>query len=303
MKNVYLIKGDEHYFAMQALEKLMEKLSLKTGDADLITFNDENYSYNACVSSILQFAFLGNKRLIVIRESCNMSESDKKNIKENLSQIDENTIVAFVDLEKNNTFKSFESVAEVVDCKKLTTIELNNIINEDIKSFGKTISTFATKLLVDLCQNDLMLIKNELIKLKFCPTQNIDEETILMLTRNNLEYEVYELTNALAKKDADKSILLVTDMLKNNNNPFGLIASYFRRMFFSLISSASTEELMKIFKVKEFAIIKCKEQASKFGARKLKEINNLLLEVDYMTKSGEMFQDNAIYYLIFNILQ
>ena len=303
IKNVYLIKGDEHYFALQSLEKLMDKLSLKTGDADLTTFNDENYSYNACVSVMLQFALIANKRMIVIRESCNMSESDKKSIKELLSQLDEFTVVAFVDLGKNNTFKVFESVAEVVECKKLTNFELVDIINADIKSYGKTITNVATKTLIELCQNDLMLIKNELIKLRFYPVEDITEEVVSLLTTNNLEYEVYELTNALGRKDADKSLSLVVDMLKNNNNPFGLISSYFRRMFFALISSATTQELTKIFKVKEFAIIKSKEQASKFGARKLKEINNLLLEVDYMIKSGAMLQENAIYYLIFNILQ
>ena len=53
---------------------------------------------------------------------------------------------------------------------------------------------------------------------------------------------------------------------------------------------------------KEFAITKAKEQGAKYSAKQLKDIQELILETDYNIKSGIMSQENALYYLIFAIV-
>ena len=51
------------------------------------------------------------------------------------------------------------------------------------------------------------------------------------------------------------------------------------------------------------AITKAKQQASNFTAIALKKIIELILNVDYMIKSGQMSAENAIHYLIFSIME
>ena len=93
-------------------------------------------------------------------------------------------------------------------------------------------------------------------------------------------------------------------MLKAGEQPIkilGLISSHFRRVFFAKINKQSPQELASLLGCKEYAVVKAKQESANFSAKQLKDIQNLLLEVDYNIKSGLMAQENALYYLIMKI--
>lgn len=302
LENVYLIRGNEQFSIDEAQALILKSCKLSIGEMDCVVFNDENFNPRDCLNALEQFPLFSEKRVVIVKDACHLSDSDKKLLIKYVESPNTFSVLVFVDESENDVFRCFETYATVVDCVKYSVGVLAEFIKSDVASFGKTITREAVNLLIEFCSSNMLQIKNELVKIKFSPYREITEESIVMLTANNLEYEVYELTNALAQKNADKTMRLISDMLKNNQNILGLISASFRRMFFALISNLTTVELAKIFKVKEYAITKAKEQAQKFGARKLKKINELLLETEYMIKSGKMQQDNAIYYLALNIL-
>lgn len=63
----------------------------------------------------------------------------------------------------------------------------------------------------------------------------------------------------------------------------------------------SNGELSSLLGVKEYAILKQREQVGNFSKMQLKKIYSLLEEVDYKIKSGQMLSLTALYYLVFSI--
>ena len=132
----------------------------------------------------------------------------------------------------------------------------------------------------------------------------VTSQIIDNLVSKDTELKVFDLTIALSAKNIQKAQQILYDMLQAGEPPIkilGLIAGHFRRMFFAKINKGTGAELAKALGCKEYAITKAKQQAEKFTAKQLKDIQNLILEVDYSIKSGAMTQENALYYLIFKI--
>ena len=115
------------------------------------------------------------------------------------------------------------------------------------------------------------------------------------------EFTVFELTEALGKKDSDKALELVS-LMEKDNATLSLITNHFRRLFFIAISDSTNAELASLLGVKEYAIIKARDQIKNFSKMQLKKIYALLEKVDYFIKSGQMQALNALYYLVFSIL-
>ena len=135
--------------------------------------------------------------------------------------------------------------------------------------------------------------------------KNITKKDIDEIATKSEEVVVFELTTALSTKNTDKAIYLLKKLMGSpdqNSKLFALISSNFRRMFFASISKQDNATLAKQFGVKEFAIVKAKEQAKNFSPKKLKNICELLSDIDYYSKSGQMSQENALYFLCFSIL-
>ena len=89
---------------------------------------------------------------------------------------------------------------------------------------------------------------------------------------------------------------------KKDYSILGLITNHFRRIIFCGLSDYTNEELADMLKVKPFAVLKARNQSKLYSKIQLKKILELLEELDFMIKSGKMQYENAIYYLVFNIL-
>ena len=114
-----------------------------------------------------------------------------------------------------------------------------------------------------------------------------------------------DLTNAISLKQNEKAFLLIDAMLKNKEQPSSVIATisnHFRRLFLVSRSEFSNLELASMLNVKEYAISKYREQASRFSQKVLKQIYDKCVEVEFMIKSGAMEAKNSLNYLLAFIL-
>ena len=115
------------------------------------------------------------------------------------------------------------------------------------------------------------------------------------------DFVVFELTEALGRRDADKSLKLLSSLVKDAGT-LSLITNHFRRLFFISISDLDNANLAPLLGVKEFAVSKQRSQVKNFSKMQLKKIYALLEEIDYKIKSGAMLSENALYLLVFSIL-
>ena len=109
------------------------------------------------------------------------------------------------------------------------------------------------------------------------------------------------MTDALSRRDANKAVSLL-NLMNKDTKTFTLILNHFRRIFFTSISNLTDKELSEFLSVKEYAIVKAREIAKNFTRIQLKNIYEMLNDVDFYIKNGQMQIENGLYYLIFGIL-
>lgn len=302
-KSIYLLKGDA-FLCLDAKKILIDRLNIS--EINVSVFTDENFDTNNIINSCNQFSFFNEKRMVIIQDIFKELSQDNKKRFENYSKNpNKDCLLVIIDSIGSKTF-DFIKEAEIIDCKPNQDYIIN-YIKEQFNKYNKNISLDNCKKLNDYCLGDLNRINLEIKKISDYLISKVEvlDSDIDKLVFKDTELKVFDLTNALGVKDGNKALKILYDMLQANEAPIkilALITGTFRRMMFAKINKGSNAELANALNCKEFAIVKAKESANKYSATQLKNILNLLLEADYNIKSGQMSQENVLYYLICKII-
>ena len=299
LQSCYVLYGDA-FLAKKCQEYVKEKLGIDS-EYDISVFDSENFSVDALIASCEQISFFAKNRLAIVKNLTNISEKDKTNFLNYIQNINPMCTILLVDTSKSGIFDFLKTEKVVLE---LNDYEIKNIINETAQEYNKKIEDEASNSLILFCQKDLCRINLEIQKLAMYVGDRdvITFQDVKVLVAPTEEFVVFELTTAMAQKNAQKSMILLSKLLGNadqNARLFSLLSTTIRRMFFVAISKDKSEsELATIFGVKEYAIKKLREQSKNFSAKTLKNLVYELCDLEYMTKNGQMTQENAMYYII-----
>ena len=133
----------------------------------------------------------------------------------------------------------------------------------------------------------------------------ISKEQVELLVNKDTDFEVYEFTEAVATKNFDKSFEILSELAQKSQDKQRLFISiyyHFRRLLHACLSKGTIKELAESLSVKEFVAKKAREQASKFNAKRLKQICDKLSYYDGAFKSGEISVDTALFNSVLNAM-
>ena len=301
LDNFYLMQGEDIYLYDRAFSMIKDNANISFPDFNITKFDDENFSMQA-VTDACQMLPMGDElKIVVVKNISKISENDKKILENYLKNPVLSTILVIFDYYEK--FSQFKEMSTFVDCRRFDRNTAMGFIVRELEKRGKQISLDACNQLVELCNGYLTRVVCELDKLAY---YDLNETRITkklvddMVTKDN-EYVVYELTEALGTKNADKAIQML-DLMKKEQGMIGLITNHFRRLFFISTSMLDDKSLASLLGVKEYAISKQRSQIKNFSKIQLKKIYSLLEEIDFSVKSGEFLQENALYYLVLSIL-
>lgn len=300
LARVYLVSGDDFYLFDKALSMIKSACQITMEDFNVTTFDDESFSLDKLFAATEMLPMIDPKKLVVIKGG-KLSEEGKKKMNELLLHIPKTTCVVVLDYNKNFEFLKKDFV--FVDAGRMDKEMVKKLVVAYLAKIGRTINQDALIALIESCNGYLTRIMNELGKLSFYDSEStvITKPMVEDLVTKELEYSVFELTEALAKKNGDKALKLLR-LMEKDVGVFSLIANQFRRLFYTSISDMMDSELASLLGVKEYAIKKSRELAKGFSKAQLKKISSLLEEMDYSIKSGLISQTNALYLLVFNII-
>lgn len=291
----YLVQGEDILLYDEALKLIKNACNLSFEEFNFQKFDDDTFSADLVLDALETLPFASEKKVVLLKNITKFSEDFKKKLVAYLKSPLPSTCLVIFDFANKFDFL----ISEKISAKRLDEESLKNIVEEELSKSHKAIKKEALSLLLSYCCDYYSLIKNELKKLSDAPTDVITEKDIANMVTKETEYSVFELTEALSKKDAKKAVKLLSLMDKDSKT-FNLILNHFRRLFFVAISK--DEDLPKLLNVKEYAIVKAKELSRNFSKIQLKNIYSLLDDVDFYIKNGQMQIENALYYLIFGIL-
>ncbi|MBQ3214310.1 MAG: DNA polymerase III subunit delta [Clostridia bacterium] len=309
LKPCYIINGGESFLTTTALKLIEQGLKISLPDFNKVIFSDESYKTATDIVSACQVAPFGDeKRLVVVYDYLNKkNEAERKVFLKYFENPCPTTCLVFFSTNKSEFFTSLEGKAESIECDKISIEFLKKWVRNQIQKKDIKITDSALNKLLDYCNYSITKLDTELNKLNsiYSSQQQITEEDIENNVTKDIEYIIFDLTNAICQKNNDKVYSLIDVMLKNKEQPVNIIATisnHFRRLFLISRSEFSSAEMAKMLNVKEYAITKYLQQAQNFGQRALKSIYDKCIEVEFLAKNGGMEAHNAVNFLIANIL-
>ncbi len=284
----YVVQGEDILLYDEALELIKNACKLELEDFNFTVYDEDSFSEQAVLDSLQTLPMGSDKKLVLLKNVAKFGENFKKSLRDYLKNPVPSTCLVIFDF-----FNKFDFlIAEKVSAKRLDDASLRGLISAELKKSGKTIES---------CCNYYSLIFNELSKLAACDEDEITDKIVGDLVSKETEFTVFELTDALSRRDADKAVELL-NLMEKDTKTFNLVLNHFRRLFFASVSDLSDKELADLLGVKEFAITKARTLAKNFTKLQLKNIYEMLNDVDFYIKNGQMQVENALFYLIFGIL-
>lgn len=297
IEKCYVIQGEDILLYDKALELIKGKAKLQLEEFNFIVFDDDNFNGDAVINTCETLPMGSDKKIVLLKNVTKLDKAFKDKLKDYLKSPVESTVLVIFDF-----FNQFDFIiSEKISAKRLDDTSLKDIITAELATHGKTITNDAAQQLIEFCCNYYSMVKSELDKLSVCDEEKITVEIINNLACKETEFTVFELTDALSKRNAAKAVELLSLMDKDTKT-FSLVLNHFRRLFFVAISGMTDKELSEMLGVKEYAITKARELSRNFTKLQLKNIYEMLNDVDFYIKNGQMQIENALYYLIFGIL-
>lgn len=337
VKPVYFLCGEESYY-IDLISDFIEKNILDDADKE---FN-QNVVYGKDVDLVQvlglakQFPMMSEYQVVIVKEAQNLKELNKtsgegsENSKSSssnspttqlihyLQNPQPTTILVFAfkhkSLDKRSSLsKAIQKHAVFLETKKLYDNEIPKWITDYVNQKNYTISPKATMLLSEFLGNDLNKITNELTKLfiNLAQGKEITSELIQENIGISKDYNVFELQDALAKKDILKANQIVNYFAANEKeNPSVLVISSLYNYFTKLLKYHFLQDKSKFaaaasLGVNPYFIDGISRAAANYSTLKLKHIFSYLKEVDLKSKgidnnslnSAELYKE-----LIFKIL-
>ena len=308
LERIYLVEGEDAFLRDTAV-RLIKQKALQEPDLNLTNLNGQDIKADPeqLLTATESYPFLSERRYVVLRDYYpNATELKNKAIKKVFLDPSETTVLIIVNEQKCENLKKLDTVT-FVDCYKAEEDVIVSYLKRRALDEGVLITNGAIKLVLEYSNMDMTRISGEIEKLITFVGKNaeITEETVDLLVSKSQDFQVYELTEAIGKRDYGKSFEILSELLNKNQDKQRLFISvyyHFRRLLHVAVSGATNQELATALETKDFVIKKAREQAKRFTPKRLKQICDKLAYYDGAFKSGELSVDTALWNSILNTM-
>ena len=312
LKNIdcaYILEGVDDFLLTSAHNLIVKYSKIEMPELNVIEFKEGIIDFEEVIRALNTLPVFCDKKIVYV--DLRMSkQSELKNTKalEDYLKSPNSSSVLIINIGNNTLKLNLTNNVIVVDCNRLSEKIVSLKIKQIVQKQGKTIDDQAIKLLCDYTLCDLSRISTELDKLVGFVGSNgsITSQDIACMVTPSLEYQVFELTDALAKKNIEKVYAILDDM-KSKKDEYrtlpAIIFSHFRRLFMvSLNQDRNKAEIARLLGVKEYAVKMSMTQVGLFSKSQLKKIEELCNQVDFDLKQSNISIDNAINLIVLTIL-
>lgn len=185
--------------------------------------------------------------------------------------------------------------AHIREFRRLMGPELFNWIQKRARGRGGDISWDACREMVELAGDDLRTLGLELDKLLlYAGDRQVSEDDVRLLTSRTREADVFELVDCVGRRQADRALRQLHQLLDDNEPPLRLLAMLARQVRILIQVSELRDEGMsqsaiaKRLKLHRYVVQKGAAQAFNFTMAQLESAHKLLVQTDWMIKTGEM---------------
>lgn len=303
---IYLFEGEEVYFREKG-EALLKSRYLQEKTLDYATFDGGSLKgdkIKALVDAVNCFPFVSEKRVVRVSEFYPTDKDFDFYLKDLFDNPPRDSILLIVNSGKGKT--GTVSLAKkpnvtYVDCARSDEETIKKWIFVTCKRAGVYADGVTCGKLANYCVYDMARIAQETEKLLgYCTAVGVErltDDLVDELVYPDAEYKIYELANALARKNYSTYMRVVKDLSTRGFNETSLLsslASYFKGLYETSLCKGSDQDVAAALGIKEYAARKNREQAAKFGKATLLELYNATYGAISAIKCGEVTPVSAL---------
>ena len=314
---VYFLMGEESFYIDKISDYISKNvLNLSEKDFNQHIFYGKDSEVNTIISTAKQFPIMGEYNVVIVKEA-----QELKNIEllENyiLQPLDSTILVICYknkSIDKRKKFgKDLAKNTFLFESKKLYENQIGDWIQNYVSQQHYKIDIKAAHLLGEYTGTSLSKLSNELDKLMII-LQKGETITTEIIEKNigiSKDYNVFELNNALSKRDILKANKIV-NYFSNNSKDHPLVvtvASLFNHfqkiLIYHTLNDKSKSNVASQLKINPFFVNDYVNAARNFNKKQLLNIFSLLRTYDLKSKGVNNFSNNdgqLLKELIFQIL-
>ncbi len=305
-KPVYLFEGEEAYFRERG-EAILKARFLQEPTLDYVSFDGANLKgdkLTELADALNAFPFMSEKRIVRVLELYPTEKEYETYLKPLFENPPPSGMLIIVNAAKpkaGGVVLSKKPNVTHVDCGRSDEETIKRWIYLTCKKEGVYVDGVTCGKLAAYCTLDMARIAKETEKLLcYCQAEKIErltDEIVDTLVYPDAEYKIYELTNALARKNYSAFMKILFELSVKGFNELSLLstlASYFKSLYETSVSKGSDGEIANALGLKEYAVKKNREQAAKFQKGELLGIYEGVYRAIGDIKSGVMTPPSAL---------
>ena len=310
LQTLYLFYGEELFLLENCVKKIKNLFGETIKGINYIVIDETNV--NSIISEIETPAFGYEKKMIICKNSGLLKKEGKKKnteindlrdklneyIKENIKILEESIILIIIedDIQKHDLVTTIEKNGVSVKFEPQKPIQLEKRIKSICDGYKVKIDSNTIKYFIESCGTNMQELINEIRKLIEFAGENgtIDKEAVDKLCIKKLESVIFELTDNLGKKQIQKSLEVLRNLLYAKEPIQKILITlynHFKKLYFTILASKTNKDLVEVLNLKPnqtFLINKYKMQAKYFKERELAKILQELIDLDYNYKIGNI---------------
>ncbi|MCM1455027.1 MAG: DNA polymerase III subunit delta, partial [Bacteroides sp.] len=269
---VYVVVGEDDYLREHAIKTLSSLV-----EEDFADFNFSRFSADGGVADAIEtlhtYPVFGQYRVVALSIFQKLSDEDKKALKAYIDAPDETSVlVAECDADAAKSLKG-KNVASV-DCSLLSEGELAVEIRKICKiPPERSIEDGAIAELARRTQGAMSRVASELVKLKSYADGTITREDVCAMVTEDFDFQIYELTDAVSKKDGDKAFRVLDTFYKNGVRSMRILNQLYDRyrkmLHAELGKGLSNDELGGLLAMSGGAVYHLKKVSSTYSQVRL----------------------------------
>lgn len=292
-QNIYLLEGEDAYFRLKG-EEMIKDAFLAMPELNYSVFEGENLKGSALselTAAIKNYPFMSEKRIIKVTDFYPTESEFENYLKPVFEDFPPTTILIIVNGggKKGVDLKRKKAVT-YVDCSKADPETVARWVYITFRRAGIDCSAAASENLAAYCLYNMSRVSVEVRKLiDYKGKGELTADEIDELVYKDADYRIYEMTNAVARRDFTKYCAVSADLKSKGYDEVSVLNglfSYFKNLLSALLSPLSDSRYAAENGMKEYSVKKNREQARAIGANNLSNYVNLLYKCISDVKSG-----------------
>ena len=318
---LYIFHGEEaflqHHYFEQLKKMLLDDL---TESFNFHKLTGETFDIQSFADSVEAMPMMAEYTLVQVDDVdlFKLPEADRTKIAEVLSDIPDYCTVVFTfetlswkpDKRLKKLWDAIDFNATVVEFAKQGQRELVAWVSRHFLARGKRISNDLCAYLIEITGGTMTALAGEIAKIaSYSGADEIVKADIDAVTEPVMDAVVFQMTDLLGEGKYGQALLKLQTLLKMQEEPLyilGAIGGHFRRISTARVlldSGRNASELMRLYRIPDFAARKTMEAARRFRPEFCAKAAQLVVETDYKMKTSFDDPERLLELLILQLSQ